>query len=247
MKAWEYHNRIVRERRAREAAEAVRAGQAGTIAKMADRTPEFELLMTAIEQECRRLSELPRGSERIERKRALLLEFLPVVEKYVVTGEEYRNPVLTQLMVWAFDVGDIDQAMRLARVAIAQNQPMPERYKRDVRTAVADLVMDWVESRGEQSAEPYFSEVYRAIFPEEPDVIGWQIHDEIRLKYVKRAIADAEKSGNLQSALDLCNFAEKIDPKKAQVKTRKAKLEKELAKLAEAARNAGRQSDPEEK
>ena len=94
MKAWEYHNRIVRERRAREAAEAVRAGQAGTIAKMADRTPEFELLMTAIEQECRRLSELPRGSERIERKRALLLEFLPVVEKYVVTGEEYRNPCL---------------------------------------------------------------------------------------------------------------------------------------------------------
>ena len=59
MKAWEYHNRIVRERRAREAAEAVRAGQAGTIAKMADQTPEFKLLMTAIEQECRRLSELP--------------------------------------------------------------------------------------------------------------------------------------------------------------------------------------------
>ena len=150
MKAWEYHNRIVRERRARARPQS------------------------------RRLSELPRGSERTERKRALLLEFLPVVEKYVVTGEEYRNPVLTQLMVWAFDVGDIDQAMRLARVAIAQNQPMPERYKRDVRTAVADLVMDWVESRGEQPVEPYFSEVYRAIFPEEPDVIGWQIHDEIR-------------------------------------------------------------------
>ncbi|UKI31406.1 MAG: hypothetical protein L6W00_27085 [Lentisphaeria bacterium] len=49
-------------------------------------------------------------------------------------------------------------------------------------------------------------------------MIGWQIHDEIRLKYVKRAIVDAEKSGNLQSALDLCNFAEKIDPKRRRSK-----------------------------
>lgn len=239
MKAWEYHNRIIRERRAREAAEAVRAGQAETIEKMAEQTPEFELLLTALEQERRQLSAMPQGAGRIPRKRELLKEFLPVVEKYIDSGDEYENTALTQIMVWAFDVGDIDQAMRLARVAIEQNQPMPPGFGRDIRTAVADLVLDWIAARGEQPVEPYFSEVYSLLFPEAPDAIGWQIHDEIRLKYVKRAIVEAEKAGELQKALDLCNLAEKIDPKKAKVKIRKEKLEKELAKLAEAVKRQG--------
>ncbi len=232
MKAWEHHNRIVRERKAREELAAVRAGD-GAPVKIGEESPAFALLLTAIDQECRALSKLPKGATRTERKRELVKEFLPPVEKYLADGERYENTALTQVMIWLFDIGDIDRAMRLGRAAVEQQQPLPERYKRDAVTAVADFVLEWATGRGDQPIEPYFGEIFGKIFPDDPAAPAWPVHDEIRIKYAKLASIQAEKTGDLVTALDLCLLAESIDEKLAMVKTRKATLEKALAKQDE--------------
>lgn len=234
MKAWEYHNQIIRRRKINQAREAVRMRETAVIDQSAEQQPEFDLLLEAVKQDREKLHGIPQGPERNERKRELVKNYLPAVEAYLAGEKKFRNPVLSQVMIWLFDLGDIDQAMRLARVAVEQNQPMPDGFKRDIRTGVADLVLDWVNTRENQPVEPYFSEIYALIFPAEG--IGWQIHDDIKIKYIKIAIARAEAEQDVRKALQLCKFAESIDPKKAQVKTRKAQLEKAVAKLDEAAK-----------
>lgn len=224
MRAWDYHTRILRERQAREALNAAREETASAKAPSA----EQKLLLTALERDCQGLSDLPQGPARLERKRELVRLWLPVVTKYQASGEKYRNPVLTQVMVWLFDISDIDAAMRLARLAIEQEQPLPDRFIRDIRTGVADLVMTWINTRNGQAVEPYFSEIFDQIFP--ADGPGWAIHDEIKIKYLKVAIREAEKRGDLNLALELCSTAERIAPEKAKVKTKKAELQKALAK-----------------
>lgn len=224
MRAWNHHSRVIGERNARAAVEAVRSG---TAAGEAPDGKSHKLMLTALAADCRQLSDLPQGSMRIERKKALLAQWLPVVEKYLRSGGKYRNVILTQVMVWAFDIADIDTAMRLARVAVAQEQPMPERFRRDVRTGVADLLLGWIATRNGQPVDPYFSEIFGEIFPN--DRPGWQIHDEIKIKYLKVAIS-RNLATHPETALKLCLLAEKISPSKAKVKTVKEKLLKQLRK-----------------
>lgn len=239
MKAWEHHNRIIREQKVRAAKEAVRADERKVQENQAANQDNLNLLVQALEVECKRLDAIPQGNERQSVKRELVNEYLPVIEKYLESGEVYRNPALTRIMIWLFDIGEIDQAMRLGRVAIEQQQPLPAGFKRDIRTAVADLVLEWAEDQKDNLIEPYFSEIYEQLFP--ADGIGWSIHDDIKLKYVKMAIVRAEEAGELEKALKLCELAESVNSKKAQVKTRKVKLEKALAKAAELAKH--QQSD----
>lgn len=236
MKAWEHHNRIIRERKARAELEAARGGDGAALEKMGADSPTFQFLLTAIDQECKQLSALPKGAARTERKRELVAEFLPPVEAYLAKGERYENTALTQVMIWLFDIGDIDRAMRLARVAVEQGQPLPERYKRDIVTAVADFVLEWATARNAQKApvNPYFSEMFGNLFSSSDTAPVWAVHDDIRIKYAKLASVLAEEAGDVRKALRLCNLAESIDATLAQVKTRKAKLEKAVAALDEA-------------
>ena len=210
MRAWEYHSRVVRERQAREAVESARAETASATAADAD---QFALMQTALDADCRQLSALPQGSARTERKRGLIRTWLPVVETYLKSGAKYKNVILTQTMI-------------LARVAVAQNQPMPARFKRDIRTGVADLLLDWVNTRNGQPIEPYFSEIFEAVIPPD-DAPGWAIHEEIKLKYIRVAIREAERNNPVR-ALELCKLAERIAPGRAKVKTKRAELEKKL-------------------
>lgn len=59
-----------------------------------------------MEQDIRRLRELPRTADRIAMKRdELLPRWLPTVENYLAEGEVYANPIFAWCVIWLFDVG----------------------------------------------------------------------------------------------------------------------------------------------
>lgn len=234
--AWDYRNRIMAEQQRAAAMNAARRGDAVTAAKAAHNS-RFELLLTAIKTECDRISAIPRGAARLEPKREAIKTYLPEINQYINDGKVFENTALTQVMIWCFDVGDIENAMRLARVAIEQKQPLPERFNRNIKTGVCDFLYDWCRLRQveKKTLEPYFSEVYSRLFPKSG--VGWQVCDEIRLKYVKMKITE---TGDPREALTLCELAERIDPVNARVKTRKEKLLKEIAILDEKAKYGAR-------
>lgn len=140
---------------------------------------DFAVAVTAIESDCVAMSGLLQGEQRLARKRELIHYYLPLVDAYESEGVIYDHPSLVQLMIWAFDVGDQTLSERFLTLAIAQNQPMPERYSRNIRTFAADM---WLEAAALMKGDAALN-FLREKFARIKD---WPIHDIIKSKYTKQ-------------------------------------------------------------
>lgn len=138
----------------------------------------------ALNQDLASLHDLPMTSDRVARKRDVLLpKWMPTVDAYLESGSEFDHPVFAWCVVWLFDVGDLDKALELADVAIAKRQPTPERFRSTFPAFVADSVMAWAENTAAagESIEPYFSRTFENV------ATRWRLHEEITAKWYKFA------------------------------------------------------------
>lgn len=220
--AWNHRRRVEQAKRAVEAQNRAAAAAAPDATEREKRA----LLQAALDADCKRISALPAGSpERTALKTELLRQYLPMVEAYLAEKTPHENPVLVQAMIWSFDVGDLATAMRLADVAIAEGQPMPQRFKSDVRTFVADAVYDYAaqaSARGEAVDPLVWDREFALVTAPGAENL---YHAAVRIKYLKLA---AQLTDDPRQALEFLELAQAIDPKRAQVKTAIAKLKKEL-------------------
>jgi hypothetical protein len=228
--AWKYRQRILLQRETAAAEAALKAKEQHTINKLASENGKFTLLLQSIENDCKRISALPKGQARTELKRELLKVYLPVIDAYIEGDEEYANAALSQVLIWLFDVGEIDKALDYAAVCIAQDQPLPERFNRDIKTYVADAFLEWAEAqlKSGHAVEPYFTPMLN-------DVLEWPVHEPIKLKYLRQAAKLAYAAEDFDAALDYCNKAEALNISEAKVKTLKKDIEKAILVRDEAA------------
>lgn len=147
----------------------------------------------ALDQDLERLSAIKGLAGRQDLKRnELLPKYQDYVARYCESGLNLPNRVLVQVMVWLFDTAQFEDGLELADFAMEQGQLMPERFKRDIQTFVADAVWDWAyaEHQAGRSPEPYLSNLL-------PRVDGeWELTEQIPSKYHKligmRAIKDEQ-------------------------------------------------------
>lgn len=147
----------------------------------------------ALDQDLQRLSDLKVTSAKQELKRSELLpKYLPYVQRYRESGLNLKNRVLVTVMIWLFDTAQFDAGHELAQFAMEQGQQMPERFKRDIPTFVADAVVEWAFAQhgAGRSPEPYLSDLL-------PRVDGeWALPEQIPSKYHKllgmRAMLDEQ-------------------------------------------------------
>ncbi|MEM5487064.1 phage terminase small subunit [Enterobacter cloacae] len=137
---------------------------------------DIELDRRMLSEQCESLA------QRAEMKRDILLpKWLPRVERYLAAGEVYPFLPLVMCTVWLFDVGELDQGIDYALLAIEQKQPMPENFSSSMGAFVADTVRDWTEQEyaAGRSVEPYFSRVFGLVTE------SWQLHEDIVARYYK--------------------------------------------------------------
>jgi len=169
-----------------------------------------------LNQDVAYLRGLPTIADRVAYKRdELLPRWKPTVETYLESGSSYDNPVFSWYVVWAFDAGDLDEALRLADLAIEQQQPTPENIRSTFPVFVADTVMAWAENTAAagESIEPYFSQVFEKVASE------WRLHEEITAKWFKFAGLYLLRDDNGQpraSAVEDVETLEKADALLAQ-------------------------------
>ncbi|WP_434357395.1 phage terminase small subunit [Parasalinivibrio latis] len=123
-------------------------------------------------------------ADRVAHKRDVLIpKYRPVAEAYLEAGESYENPIFSALLVWLFDVGEMDTGIDWCLKAIERQLPTPGFLKRDWPTFLADTVFDWAEVQAErgQSVEPYFSQVFEKVLNE------WRLHEKVSAKWFKFA------------------------------------------------------------
>lgn len=155
---------------------------ATALAGPANAQKHLALMTSALSEDCARLSDLNNMGERQRLKREELLpKYLEYVQRYRDSGLNHPNPVLMQVLVWLFDTEQFEAGLELADFALRQGQTMPERFKRDIPTFIADAVIDWAEAEHEakRSPEPYLSQLL-------PRVDGeWQLFERIPARYHK--------------------------------------------------------------
>lgn len=144
----------------------------------------LHLQLLALDRDLARLSALTRIQDRVELKRTELLpKWAPYVERYLVAGKVYEYPVFGWAIIWLFDVGELEKALDWADIAIAQEQPTPDRLKSRFPAFVADQVLAWAEQQSESghSIEPYFSRVFKHVRED------WRLHEKHTAKWYKFA------------------------------------------------------------
>lgn len=147
-------------------------------------TASLHLQMQQIREDVEQLRSLPMTADRVKMKRDVLLpKWLPTVESYLELGRVYANPVFSYCVIWLFDVGQYDQALDWADIAIAQEQATPENIKSRFPAFVADQMLEWAElaSQAGEDLEPYFSRTFENVTQR------WRLHEEITAKWFKFA------------------------------------------------------------
>lgn len=162
-----------------------------------------------LERDRAALQGLPRTSDRVAMKRAVLLpKWLPVAQEYLDNGEVYQNLIFGWCVVWLFDVGEFDQALDWADIAISQGQQTPERLKRTFAAFVADTVLEWATIAAEsgESLEPYFSRTLANV------TTKWRLHEKITAKWLKFAglhlLRDSQGVPRATAADDVATLAQ---------------------------------------
>ena len=82
----------------------------------------FDVVKAQFERHCVQLQALADVSEKEAFKKTIIAEYLEYLAGYADSGEQHQNPVLSRVIFWLIDIGDIHHAMFYARLAIAQQQ-----------------------------------------------------------------------------------------------------------------------------
>jgi hypothetical protein len=143
----------------------------------------LQLMMDALNVDLERISSIDNHELRRQLKRdELLPKYLAYVQRYRDSELSFPNPVMMQVLVWLFDTAQFGAGLELANFAMSQDQQLPERFKRNVQTFVADEVIDWAESeyKAKRSPEPYLSDLLPLVDGE------WKLFERIPARYHKQ-------------------------------------------------------------
>lgn len=145
----------------------------------------LHLRLVEFEQDKRELKSLVQIAQKVNHKRDVLIpKYKPLAEQYLASGDHYQNPIFTDLIVWLFDIGELDTAIEWLFKAIELDLPTPDNFKRSSWAIVcADFVLEWAETQLSHghSVEPYFSQVFRKIDQE------WKLPEQLEAKWYKFA------------------------------------------------------------
>jgi len=184
------------------------------------------LMEASLDEDLKRLSDLKNLASKQTLKRAELLpKYQDFIQRYMDSGLVMPNRVLVQVMIWLFDTEQFEDGLELADFAIEQGQEMPERFKRDVQTFVADAVIDWAyaEYNAQRSPEPYLSDLLPRVDSE------WNLPEQIPSKYHKLIGMRAMEAEQWETALKHLERSTALYAK-AGNETRIAKCRKAIAK-----------------
>lgn len=176
----------LREQQARmEAQQALEQAQAQALQKgevLTASNYQQQAIDIALRNEVAKIRAMPTLSQRADYKRQQFLpKWLPFAEQHLDAQATYQNDVIGYCIVFSFDVGDFDTALRLAERAIANQQRLPEGFYRPIPDFVAGEILHWTEKQiaTHQPHAPYFQQVLEKV------ALQWNVHEILQAKWYK--------------------------------------------------------------
>ena len=125
-----------------------------------------------------------RISDRVDHKiNVLIPKYKPLAEQFLNSSDNYDNPIFSTVLVWIFDVDDLETAIDWCIKAIKRNIPTPVFIKRGWDSFCADTVLAWSEKQLDEghSIEPYFSYIFEYVKDH------WRLYEDATAKWFKFA------------------------------------------------------------
>lgn len=203
--------------------QAAQQAKAETPAATGREASQYELMKGQLAQHQRDLKKVKSVERKAEVKRGYLEEYRPYVEGVLEGNSGEQDDVLTRVMVWAIDAGDLDLALTLAEYVIEHGLSLPEPFKRDATDAITEEIAE-LALRETDKAQDYFEALERVeSMTEHLDMV-----DEVRAKLHKALGYASIEAKDL--AVSHFERALKLDPR-AGVKKLTDKLRKEIGEL----------------
>lgn len=100
----------------------------------------YELMQAQLVEHRRQLKGIQSLERKIEAKRAFLPVYKDWVQAAVEEGRGAQDQVLMTVLVWLIDVGQIGDALYVARYAVEHGLSMPDQYDRNLPTVLLDEI-----------------------------------------------------------------------------------------------------------
>lgn len=185
-----------------------------------------QLMEAAMEEDLKSLKAIRSKAHKVQLKKEQLVPKYQAFVESIMAGNKV-HAILSQFLVWLFDIADIAGAVKLADYCRLHRIPLPERFKRNLEIYIADEVLIWSELEWEagRSPNPYFNDEFKRVVDDRDER-----PDELTAKYFRLAglIAQHEKRYD-----DAVNCLEHAKERGAKVKTVLNKCRDALEKIRE--------------
>ncbi|MCY7297563.1 phage terminase small subunit, partial [Alteromonas sp. a30] len=108
-----------------------------------DNASHYELMLAQLITHQRQLSQIQSIERRVSVKAELLAQYSGYVDGIIAANAGAQDDVLMTVMMWRIDVGDVEGAIEIADYAIEHDLAMPERFKRDTATLIAEEMAEY--------------------------------------------------------------------------------------------------------
>ncbi|WP_276866611.1 phage terminase small subunit [Enterobacter oligotrophicus] len=110
-------------------------------ATTADRTA-YEQVLFRLRMDKADLSRIQSNAGKAKLKSERLPDYLPWIDGVLAADTGQADEVITTVMIWAADAGDIAQALRIGQYVLRHKIPMPDQYKRTTATVLVEEICD---------------------------------------------------------------------------------------------------------
>lgn len=191
---------------------------------MAQTGDAYEFMLAALTEDRRRLSDIQSIQSKVELKATLLEQYQPYIDGVLESGSGAKDDVVSTLMIWHVDCGEIEGALKIAAYMLKHNMPSPDSYERTSATIIAEEVADYYLHKA--AAKESISEDFELISSAMNMTQEHDMPDQVRAKLFKaQGLALLNVSPDL--ALEAFKKALEFDARSG-VKAEINKLEKQL-------------------
>lgn len=199
------------------------AAQAAAQAEQPVSGNAFDLSLAQLAQHKRQLGNIQSMQARLQKKAELMQEWQGYIDGVLTADSGAIDPIISQLMPWAFDVGNIEQALAIGAYLLRHNLPAPEHFVRDLPSLYAEMAAEsWLNTAPGETPTISASQLDDVL----ERTLGYDMVDEIRAK-LHRALGEALVAvGNRGRAIEHLKRAVTLNPK-VGAKGLLSRLEKE--------------------
>ncbi|HCQ9929939.1 phage terminase small subunit [Acinetobacter baumannii] len=105
-------------------------------------TNAYEQQLLQLNSDKNRLKNIQSKQNKIELKRQLLPNYKPYVEGILEVKPGVQDAVITEILVWAIDIGDYEFALDIAEYVLEHGLKLPDRFERSEACFITEDIAD---------------------------------------------------------------------------------------------------------